>query len=376
MVIKIRYHDGGNSNRYKTGAYFFKYPDKLTGQGILTSATPPIEIISRSTGYIEDIHYNEGGQISKGGAILYINSTTDQGQLSELEAWIQKYESINDPSKTLNLSFVDDLQLGAVQGEYAGLQLKYNELHQTLKEGVVFQQIDNISRGIAKVKTLNQSQERAKVIYAKELALRNKDYARNERLKNDGAVSELDLERAKTVLLQKERQYEGMNNTIISNTIRIEQLELEKLKLQEQRSNTIKQYTFSISETIARIRSSIKNWNNTYIIEAPIDSVLTLGKDITLKRNLKRGQLIGYVMSEHSEQQYISALYPSNNIGKVEIGQKAILKFDAYSHKEYGVILSQVGEISKVPEMDEKGEPMYELKTPIDNQLITDYGKK
>lgn len=56
-----------------TGAYFFNYPDKLSGSGTLTSATPPIEIISRATGYIDKIHIAEDEFVNKGDAILYIS---------------------------------------------------------------------------------------------------------------------------------------------------------------------------------------------------------------------------------------------------------------------------------------------------------------
>ena len=359
-----------------TGAYFFKYPDKLTGQGMLTSTTPPIEILSRSGGYIGMIHYNEGDFVRKGDPILYINNTTDNEQLSQLQDWIKEYENIKNPLNYLNLYFVNGLQLGVIQGDYANLQLKFNEMQQTLLDGVVFQQIKNLSREIEKIKMLNDSKEREKNIFKKELKLAKKDYLRNESLKNEGVVTELDLERVKSSVLQKERQYEGMNNSTISNTIRIEQLELEKLKLQDQRSKAIKGYINSISETNARIRSSIEQWKNTYTIVATIDGVLTFHKDITVNRNLILGQTIGYIMPEIGKEKYVSALYSGNNIGKVKKGQKVILKFDAYPYKEFGVILSKVSDISRIPEEDNAGNSKYELKFPVNNKLFTDYGQE
>lgn len=355
------------------GSYFFKYPDKLTGPGILTSTTPPIEIISRTNGYIDEIHFQEGSEIQKGDAILYINNTTDLDQLDELIKWIENYERIHDPREFLILQFVEDLQLGTVQSEYANLQLRYNELQQTLKDGLVFQQINNLGREIEKIYSLNKSQQKEKEIYFQELELSKKDFVRNEKLEADGVISSLDLERIKTVLLQKERQYEGMNNNIIQNNIRIEQLELEKLKFQQQRAQTIQNYLFSISEIIARIRSSIENWNKTYTVDAPIGGTLAYNKDIVTKKNLKQGQVIGYILPARKNEQYISALFPSNNIGKVEIGQKVIVKFDAYPFKEFGVAIASVDEISKIPEVNEEGIPNYELRMLMPNLIITDY---
>ncbi len=355
------------------GSFCFKYPDKLVGHGILTSTTPPIEIISRTNGYIDLIIFEEGEEVNKGDIIIQINNTTDQAQLAQLQDWIEIYKNIKDPRDFLNLSFVHDLRLGTIQGEYANLQLKYNELVQTLKDGVVFQQINNLSREIEKIRSLNGSQEREISIFTQELELAQKDLERNENLNRDGAISDVDLERVKTSFLQKERQYQGMNNTIIQNNIRIEQLELEKLKLQEQRSGTIKNYQFSIAEIMARIQASIQNWNKTYMIAAPINGKITFTKDISMQKNIEQGQTIGHIIPSNHQEAYISAILPSANIGKVEKGQKAIIKFDAYPYKEYGVVTAKVSEISKIPEIDKEGIPQYEVKISVQDTIVTDY---
>jgi len=359
-----------------TGTYFFKYPDKLIGQGVLTSSTPPIEIFSRSSGYVEEIYFEEGEYVCKGDPILYINNTTDQKQLLILQKWIKAYEKIRNPNWLLQLPFVANLELGAVQHEYSNLQLKYNELVQTLQSDVVYQQKSNLTREIQKIKKLNSSQAIEADLYRKELVLINKDYKRNVQLQEQGVISELDLERAKTALLQKERAFEGLKTKVISNNIRIEQLELEKLKLHEQRSRKIEQYRFLISENIARIKAAINKWNRAYVIEANIDGVLTFNKEIKLNRNLTQRQIVGHIMPDINEQQYVSALYESSNIGKVEIGQKTILKVDAYPYKEYGVIVSEVLSISEVATLDQNGFSWYEIKFPIDKRLITDHGKE
>jgi multidrug resistance efflux pump len=356
-----------------TGAYFFNYPDKLSGTGTLTSTTPPIEIISRATGYVDKIHIAEDHFVNKGDVILYISNTTDQRQLEILQLWIEKYESITDPRDYLNLEFEKGLQLGAVQGNYAGLQLRYNELVQTLKEGIVFQQVNNLSEEILKIKKLSESQLKEKGIFKNELELTEKDFKRNESLNGDGAISDFELERAKTLLLQKERQYEGMNNTIIQNNIRIEQLELEKLKLGKQRTNLIKDYQFAIAEEIARIRASIINWIHTYTIQAPISGKVTYAVNINEQKNLQQGEPIGYIIPESADAKYVSAIYPTSNIGKIEKGQKAILRFDAYPYKEFGSVVSRVGNVSKVPTINKEGLAVYEVKIPLEEVIITDY---
>lgn len=356
--------------------YFISYPNKLSSTGILTAENPPIELISRATGYIENMHKEEGAVVEKGEPVVYISNTTDKDQLRTLEQWITKYRKVNDPRQYLNLTFPSDLQLGSIQADYGRLQLQYNELCRTLKDGVVFQQMNNLTREIIKIRSLNQSQEREKEIYGKELAIANKDHNRNDQLLSSGTISEVAYEKAKTTLLQKERQYESMNNTIIQNNIRMEQLSLEKLKLQEERSNIIKKYQFSIAEAITNLKTGIKSWGDTYTMHAPIAGTVTYTSVINPKRTIEQGQLLGYVTPKENAQSYISAKYPTNNLGKIEKGQKVILKFDAYPYKEYGTVISKVGNIGSLPEVNKEGKSYYEIQIPVASKILTDYDKE
>ncbi|MDF1698948.1 MAG: HlyD family efflux transporter periplasmic adaptor subunit [Saprospiraceae bacterium] len=356
-----------------TGSWFFKYPDKLVGIGTLTSTAPPIEIVSRTSGYIESLEVSEGDYVNKGDALIFINNTTDQNQLNALIEWIAQYVRIEDPTSVVRLPFIDSLQLGAIQGDYARLQLKYNEYHQVLKDGITFQLIDNIKQEILKIKSLNQSQRKEKDIFKQELDIANKDFDRFNKLNSDGAVSDIEKEQTNTAMLQKRRQFESMNNSIIQNNIRIEQLKLEQLKLQNQRAQKLQGYQFEISEIIARIQTSIQNWNETYIVKAPLDGYISFLKEITLQKNLTLGQQIGHIIPEENQQNYISAVYPSLNIGKVEGGQQVIIKFNEYPYKEYGVVNAKVGEVSKMPEKSEQGEVLYEIRIPLEEIIKTDY---
>lgn len=358
---------------FLSSSFFFKYPEKLTGSGILTSTSPPIELVSRGTGYIEKIYPKENDYVEKGSPILYISNTTDKNQLESLESWITNYKKIIAPNQYLKLEFAKNLQLGPIQSEYANLQLRYSELQQTLKDGVVFEQINTITQEINKIKTLNQSIQREKEIYKRELALTKRDYDRSESLNSNGVISTRDLEAVKTILLQKERQYEGMNNSIIQNKIRIEQLDLDKLELQEKRANTIKGFQFSIAEIINRIISSIQNWNLTYTIVSPISGKISFSMGINEKKNLKQGEPIGYILPVDSNEKYVSAIYPSGRVGNIAKGQKALIKFDPYPYKEFGLVISKVKSISKIPSIDQNGQSVYEVQIPIDDIIISDY---
>ena len=348
---------------------------KIPKAELLTSMKQ-LEVVSRTNGFIEEIVIKNGTYVEEGETLLYIHNTTNKEELNQLQQWVQRYERITDPRKYLHLSFPKQLQLGSIQGEYSNLQLQYNELIRTLKDGVVFERMKNIDREISKMKLLNNSERDVKGIYKEELALSKKDNDRQITLLGDGIISEMDLEKSHTVLLQMERQYESMENGIIQNNIRIEQLELEKLKLKEERANLIKNYQFSIAGTLANVRSGIQNWTDTYSVQSPLSGTVAYMINAKLKKSVQNGQPLLYISPSGSSENYISAIYPSLNIGKLSKGQKAIIKFDAFPYKEFGMVISEVTSISLLPEIDEDGMSNYEIVIPLSDTIITDYNKQ
>jgi len=345
--------------------YFIKYPDKIQGTGTLTSLSPPIELMSRSDGYIDTILVKDNQVAKKDQVILYVNNTTNPEQIEELTEWISEYEKIENPRNYLDTKVPENLQLGVLQNEYASLCLKYNELQQTLKDGIVFQQMDNISGEVAKLKKLNDSKKREKKIFAQELNLARNDYRMQESLYNDGIISQIELESYRSTLLQKERQYESMENGIIQNNIRIEQLELEKLKLRGNRMNVVQNFQFAVSEINTRIKTRIESWSETYSVSSPIDGIVNYNSSIKPNKPISTGQMLGNVIPENSSEKYLSCAIPVANIGKLEKGQRAIVKFDAYPYKEFGVVLSTVKSISRLPEISpENPQQYYEVKIP------------
>lgn len=357
--------------------YFIKYPDTIQGWGVMTSSTPPIELVSRSNSYIEEIYSMDNEMVSEGDDILYLHNTTQPNEIEKIIQWIEKYESITGFNEILKLPFPENLQLGNMQGEYANLSLRIKELKQNLENNkITIQKIEILSEEINKIERLNDSKKREKSIYENELSLTRKKNRRNESLLESGSISITDLENSKMELLQKERLYETMNNEVIQNNIRIGQLKMEQFSLNNNQSERINSYKFSISESIARIRTNIEDWSQLNFIKAPISGKVRLKSEIREKKSIQIGQILGHVLPENSNGKFLSCLLPVANVGKVKEGQKVIVKFDAYPYKEFGQYLSVANEISDIPLEVGEGQLMYEVKVPLKDSLITDFGKR
>lgn len=355
---------------------FIQYPDKITGVGILTSDTPPIAFVSPTSGYIDSVLVEQGDTVVVGDELMYIHNTTDPRELSQLGQWLVQYKAISDVRKYVDLTFIKNLQLGSIQNDYGALQLAYDQLQQMLKNGLVFNQIENIGKEIIKIKQLNRSLLDEKTLYHEELMLTKKDYERNRSLAADGVISELDLEKSKTTLLQKERAFAGMNNTIIQNDIRIEQLRQEQLNLKQNRRTMIQKQQYEIDNIIARIQANIATWNEEYIVVSSVEGVIQYQSDVHVKRVMQKSDVLGYIIPLGNEQLSVMARIPLENAGKVEMGQKVIIKFDAFPHKEYGLIQTTIESISSVPDIDNEGNRRYDIACLVQKPIVTDYDEQ
>lgn len=356
-------------------SYFISYPDKISGKGMLTSDTPPIEIVSKTTGYIDTILVKDGAEVLEGTTLLSIHNTTNENELAKFKTWIKEYEIRKDHDGILTLKFPADLQLGMIQNDYANLEIQFSELIRVLKDKFVFQQINNINRETDKINELNQSVYREIVIYEKEVKISRRNYSRNIALKKEGAVSELDVERSETQLLQMERQFESLKNGVIQNNIRIEQLNLEVTKLKKQRKDEIKNLQFTIQEIITRTKTKMEEWSSQYQLKSSLEGTINYNTSIVKNRTIKSGDIIGYVLPDHGMNKYITAHVSTTNFGKLAIGQKVIVKLDAFHHKEFGTLILEVDKLNHVPIKIEKDQ-FYEIKMLLPEVIKTDYGNE
>ncbi|MEO1451183.1 MAG: hypothetical protein AAFV07_16755 [Bacteroidota bacterium] len=70
---------------------YISYPDKIKGMGMLTSESPPIELMSKTTGYIDTLLVTPHQKVSQGAPILYIKNPALPADIAQLEEWMALY---------------------------------------------------------------------------------------------------------------------------------------------------------------------------------------------------------------------------------------------------------------------------------------------
>lgn len=352
-----------------------KYPDKLQGRGALSSSNPPIEIVSNSSGYLQNILIKDLDQVEVGQELFYIDNTGSKEDVAKLKAWFDQFNKTKNLNGFSNLAVPKDLMLGTVQNDYTAIVLKYKEFQQAIRNQFVFKEIDNITKEIEDIEKLKVSQKKEKEIVNKELLLLKKSFERAQGLYKEGVESLSEVEKAKSTLLQKEGIFESMEKEIINNNIRVKQLDLEKIRLQKDRNELLENNKFKIVELISNAENKIQNWSEQYIVRAKIGGEINFENKLVENKFINANDVLASIIPKNNIGNFLSIKAPIENIGKIEVGQRVIIKFDAFPYKEFGIVESKVSSIGKIPEVLQDGRSYYEIKASISDAITTDYNK-
>ena len=354
---------------------FIKYPDKFQGRGSLTSSNPPIEIVSNSSGYLQNILVKNQEMIQAGQELFYIENTGSKEDVAKLETWFKQFDAASSLTQIKQLNIPENLQLGAVQSDYNAIILKFNEFKQAIVNGIVSQETTNLTQEIENIEKLKISQRKGKEILKEELDLLNKSLERSQELYKNGLTSLDKVEQAKTILIQKQGVYEGMEKEIIQNNIRVDKLKLEKIRLGKNRKDLIGDYKLEMASLISNTQNKIKNWSKEYILDSKIGGEIIFKTELTENKFINENEVLASVIPKSNEGKFLSIQAPISNIGKIEVGQKILIKFDAYPYKEFGIVESKVSSIGKMPELIGDGNSYYEIKTLLEEEITTDFKK-
>ena len=353
-----------------------KYPDKISSKGIMTSDSPPIEHKSVSGGIAELIYVHQNDTLLKGDPILLVQSSCNFPDVKTLQQFLSKFESINNYTDYLNLEFPVNLQLGELQSEYAKLEFYFAEFKIKLSESGDWNRIKILENNLFNVNELSKVLINQKTFEGQELALIKKDYIRNYSLYQNGVISETDLEKSQIELLRSRKKYNDIESRIVENELKTGQIRLEINQLTENRLSLENEYFLKIKEIISRLKQGITIWENKYLLRSEIPGIISFKSNVTHNVRLEPNQVVATILPiKPNSAKLVRAFTSGKGIGKIEKGNRVILKIDGYPYKEYGTVTSQVSSISIIPNEDNQGNSTYEVNIPLPQIISTSYHK-
>jgi hypothetical protein len=121
------------------------------------------------------------------------------------------------------------------------------------------------------------------------------------------------------------------------------------LDLQVQYEKELKQYIFSLKESLQLLRSSILQWEVRYVIKSPITGKVTFTYFRNEKQVIKAGETLATVTPDCITSVIVHAVIPISGFGEIEIGQMVNIKLSGFPYMRYGLLKGRICSLSQVP---------------------------
>lgn len=353
-------------------SFIIKYPDTVSGPVTLTSEQAIVRIVAEASGRLHLLKRDKE-RVAKGEILGYIESGANLEDVLKAEDMLKGYRGMGS-----DLHPDHGLQLG-------DLSASYNSFVQACE------QMD-ILRHTKVYRNMRQSLDEQIAVDARlagnlsaELALKDKvlgnmadRLSKDSILQRNGALSaELLSDRKNNFLSQQEARL-NLHNSHIGKESEIKQsrVQIAKTNIQEQ-EEILKAYA-SLSTSLNKLRSDIRQWKKQYLLVASADGTLEYLGFWRENSFVKATQEVFAVLPSRdrlSGEAYI----PIVGAGKMELAQDVNIKLNDYPYNEYGLLRGKVASISETVNKVSTAEgdiETYRVRISLPEGATTNFGRK
>lgn len=351
-------------------SWLIKYPEIINAQAIVTTLPPPQKLIAKSNGKIEHLLIENGDTVLPGKAIAIMENTADYSDIFFLESIIDTLK-INYSDFSFPMDKLPALNLGDLEDDFALFQNNYyqywinKQLNPFSKTKVTNQKTQN--EIISRLQVLEYQKE----INEKELHFKNIELLRYKTLFQKGVVSAQEYESKQIEQLQAERNLKNIN-------VSISQMKENLVAASQTISETVFNQTSEeirllnvVLQSFSQLVKSINDWKIQNAFVTDIRGNVSYINAWTNGQNIQAGELLFTVIPVGKITFIAKLKTPSQNFGKIKIGQKVNVNLHNFPSEEYGIIEGKVSQIASLPDKD----GFYAVDVRLTDSLVTTFNK-
>ena len=351
--------------------WIIKYPDVIKTTIILTTEKPSIRVVAKTSGKLSGLFVSEADSVTQAQHLAILENPAEFEDMLRLENLLLELEP---QSGELSESFLlpDTLNLGLLQAPYAAFMQKFQDYLFFLEKNNVFQKTKSLRKQTRFLMDLNTSLERQIKNSEEEEALILQKVERDQELLSEQLIAKEAMEKSESILLQHKRQVENLSIQMINNKVRIEELKVQIIDLQQNKSDQQNNKLLLIQEDLQNLKAALEAWKQNYLLSAPIAGTVAMFKIWSPQQFVEAGEPVFTIVPNEGDDKIIGrATLPAKGSGKVKDSLAVNISLTGYPYEEFGIIKAKVKSISPVPQQDQT----YLVEVEIPDTLITTYNK-
>ena len=320
-------------------SWFIKYPDVIKGQVILTTEQPPVKLISKANGYIEQLYFKDNALIQKGQTIAEITNPTHKTTIDNLTVILKNFQL--DMVAELIPQFEKVGALGELQSEFNGLYNNLKEYHPLSENDYYKKSIKNINLQIAYNNRLAWLTNGEIDLLTLEIANANAKFKADSSLYHKEVISKNEFFSNQSEYLSKQQQLINTKKTYVNHKIAVANYTTQKNELNKSLLDNVRSIEMQINSAIKTIKNYTQTWQQNYTLTSPIAGKLSYLSTITPHQYIT-AQVPLFAVTPNNQAYIGNIQLPTKGYGKIAIGQEVKIKLDNYPYQEYGQLVGKV----------------------------------
>ncbi|MGJ4929502.1 hypothetical protein ACQR1I_23650 [Bradyrhizobium sp. HKCCYLS2038] len=346
------------------------YPSVVGGRAHVVSAEMPVTLLSRGSGKLALLKVKDGDEVERDQILTVLDDGSDVRQLLQLAQWLASLPADLSQSAALpTLPAVTPARLGSAAAPLLAVVQALGNLKTFRASTETSDQVAQLRQVVATYRQLvGQFADKENAAEAS-LKADQRMQAGRETLIAKGLAAPAYLDRFEQ---GKQSQRDRVAEARIATarhlaTIASTEREISALLSAHRDRDT--EMVGRLSSALRDLRGVMQEWDRINVIRAPQAGRVRLFGLWSEAQNIRSGDTFAIVEPVHSTPSAF-AFIPEAGFGKVRLGQKVVIRLDAYPRLEFGQLEARVAAISAVA-IDGK----YRVLLDLPNGLTLSSGK-
>ena len=353
------------------GSWFFKYPDSVQAEIVITTLDPPVSILARSTGKLDNIYVGNNQPVSLGEILGVIENPAHTEDVIKVSQWLLHWESRGCDIDSIWIPFAaGEISLGTLQPAYAGVLNSLNDYNNYKKQNYYALKITAQERQLVTQKEYHAGMQVQTPVIAEQYRTARSMFKRDSTLYTRGLLSDDDYDVARKSFLQAEQSYLGFETTLKQTQMQLIQSETALLDLHQQAMELESRYKLTLRNAMEALAAQVRAWEKSYLLISPVHGRVNFMGIWGNNQNVQTGEVIFTIIPEHQYTPKGKAMLPVQGSGKVKEGQRVHVRLNNFPDQEFGFLQANITSISNIP----TPEGAYVVEVEFPQGMKTNYG--
>lgn len=322
---------------------FIQYPDVVKTRLKVNSLNAPKLVYVKQTGKIVSLLIKEGAQVKQNEPLAFMESTASHQDVLKLhEDLAQITEQLNKTGMA-KVVVMENLRLGELQSAYQNFYQQYLQFISTQNGGYYLNRKKYLQQDLLEIEKLKNQIIIQKKIQDKEYANVEQEFEAYKKLHQKGVISVNEFKQQENKYLAGKYPLEQTVTSLINNntTYAAKQKEILEVDhtIQEEKAKFIQSLSNMVTETDA--------WLKLYVLSAPVAGIVSYAGIVQENQTMNANQEL-FVINPANTNFFGEVYIPQDNMGKIKVGQRTLVKMRSFPFEQYGLIRGNVNYISDV----------------------------